>query len=397
MTKDVLIFTVAAVALLLAPEAARGQEAGPASGPTPGWSFTPAVSFGAIYDSNISLANDPAGTGRASSDRLLVVQPSGQLAFVSPRTQFTTGYAGHVRRYVDFSQLNGFDQRAYASVRRLATKRLTFSLGNTYAQVPTTDELELNGVPFSLTGSRRNTASASVDTRLTKYTNLSIVLDHTWVSFFRTEALLTGGWVAGGRADLTRRLRERLSAGGEYAIRFAEFAEGARQVTFHDVGGTVRVGLSERTTAGFATGVSFLNDRTLQESRRGPYLRADVTRDTEYARFGASFERAFVPSFGFGGSSRSQQLRGFVHMPIDQHRMYVQGSASWRRSDPLLRDGLFLYTTALRSTVGYAAARQVRLEVVYTLTRQDTRVAGGKINRQRVGAQVVIAQPMRIQ
>ena len=51
----------------------------------------------------------------------------------------------------------------------------------------------------------------------------------------------------------------------------------------------------------------------------------------------------------------------------------------------------------LRSTLGYAATRYLRVEGFYAFTRQDSRIAGGKVNRQRVGAQVVISQPMRIQ
>jgi hypothetical protein len=112
---------------------------------------------------------------------------------------------------------------------------------------------------------------------------------------------------------------------------------------------------------------------------------------------GAAYERSFVPSFGFGGSAQSQQIRAFVRMPLERHRMYVQGSLAWRSSDPFLAEALPLDSTSLRSTVGYAAARHARLELFYALTRQDTRLAGGKINRQRVGAQVVISQPMRIQ
>jgi hypothetical protein len=51
----------------------------------------------------------------------------------------------------------------------------------------------------------------------------------------------------------------------------------------------------------------------------------------------------------------------------------------------------------IRTTVGYSATRYLRVEGFYAFTRQDSRVAGGKVNRNRAGAQVVISQPMRIQ
>jgi hypothetical protein len=274
---------------------------------------------------------------------------------------------------------------------------VTLVAGDDYARVPTTDELEVNGVPFSRTGARRNSLSGQVDARLSKFTDLSVKYDNTWVRFDRTDSLLTGGAVNGVTTRLSRRLRERVSAGAEYAFRYADLNEGTRQLTFQDVGATAQVGISGRTNASLGAGYSFLNDRSLHDSKTGPYLRAEITHGTEHATLGAGFERMFVPSFGFGGSSQSQQLRGFVRMPLDRNRMYLQGSASWRRTDPLIEKELPLDTAMLRSTLGYAATRYLRVEGFYAFTRQDSRIAGGKVNRQRIGAQVVISQPMRIQ
>jgi hypothetical protein len=393
-----LLRGVLAIAVVLVAGVAAAQDAETSSSGVPGWSVTPGVTVGLLYDSNVALANAPADTGKTKSDRLMAIQPSAQLDFLSPRTEFSSGYAGSLRRYMELNQLNGFDQRAHASVRRLATKYVTLSLGENYAKTPTTDELELNGVPFSRTGAKRNSASGSVDTRLTKFMDLSIGADHTWVKFDRTSpSLLTGGWVAGGRAALTRRLSQRMSVGGEYGVRYAEINQGTHNVVFHDAGGTAHFGLAERTSLGVSAGLAYLDDRSLGEKRRGPYLRADVTQNAQRATLGAAFERTFVPSFGFGGSSQSEQVRAFVHMPLDRNRMYVQGALSWRKSDPLLGNALPLTTTTLRSTVGYAATRQLRTELFYALTRQDTPVAGGQVNRSRIGAQVVISQPMRIQ
>ena len=70
----------------------------------------------------------------------------------------------------------------------------------------------------------------------------------------------------------------------------------------------------------------------------------------------AAFERMFVPSFGFGGSSQSQQVRGSIHMPLNRNRMYIQGAASWQRSEPFVLSELELDTILLRSTLGYSAA-----------------------------------------
>ena len=39
----------------------------------------------------------------------------------------------------------------------------------------------------------------------------------------------------------------------------------------------------------------------------------------------AAFERMFVPSFGFGGTNQSQEVRGYVRMPLSRNRIYIQG------------------------------------------------------------------------
>jgi hypothetical protein len=392
-----LVVRAVGILILLAPWPIAAQDVETLSGSLPGWSVTPGISVGAGYDSNVALQNTPADTGQTVSDELILIQPTAHLDFLSPRTQFSSGYHGNMRRYFELDQLNGFDQRGYASLRRLASKRVTLAMSDNYARTPTTDDLDLYGVPFVRTGARRNTFGGGVDTRLTKFMDLSVGVDHTWVAFDRTRSLLTGGWVAGGRVALSRRMTEHLSVGGEYGLRFAEMNENTRNLTFQDAGATVRIGLAQRTSAGAAVGVAFLNDRSLGEKRQGPYVRADVTRNTERVTIGAAFERTFIPSFGFGGSTQSEMVRGFVRMPLERNRMYVEAALSWRRSDPFLNDALALQTSTLRSVVGYSLARHLQLEGLYALSRQDTPVAGGDVNRSRIGIQIVVSQPMRIQ
>jgi hypothetical protein len=366
-------------------------------GKGPGWTFTPGLSFGGVYDSNVALAAVSPTRQQAQSDQLLLAEPFAQLDYLAKRTEFSGGYQGYIRRYMDLDQLNGFDQHGHASLRRLVSKYVTLAFSDDYARVPTTDEIEVNGVPFSRTGARRNALAGRLTARLSKFMDLSVKYDNTWVSFDRTDSLLTGGTVNGVTTGLSRRVRPRISVGAEYAVRFADLNEGTRQLIFHDAGATAQIGLNERTSASFGLGYSYLDDRSLHETRTGPYVRAEVTHGTEHATLGAAFERMFVPSFGFGGSSQSEQLRGYIRMPLNRNRMYVQGSGAWRRTDPFLAGELPLDTTALRGTLGYSVTRHLRVEVFDAFTRQDSRIAGGRVNRQRIGVQIVISQPMRIQ
>ncbi|PYR94691.1 MAG: hypothetical protein DMF84_04320 [Acidobacteria bacterium] len=362
-----------------------------------GWTFTPGVIVSTIFDNNVALAAEFPTRPETQGDQLLLIEPFGQFEFHGPRTTFESSYRGYLRRYMDLDELNGFDQRGQVSIRHRATRHLTLFLNNAYMKVPTTDELELNGVLFARTGSRTNTLGGGMESRLSKYMDLNVRYDLTWVDFKRVNTLLRSGFTNGVRAELARRLSDRSALGAEYAIRFATLDAGSRNLTFQDVGATFRYDTGPHTSLDAAAGVSHLIDQSTNITHTGPYVRIGITHQMERATVGASFSRSLLPTFGFGGSSQSEAFHGFVRMPITRNRMYVQQSVSWRRSNPLDPTILALDSWWLRSTMGYAVSRWVRLEGFYAYTRQDSRVPGGLVNRQRVGVQFVFAQPMRIQ
>lgn len=376
------------------PASAQQSESEFSSWRVPGWSVTPGIAMGVERDTNVALM-DSGDFGSAQKDSLVNVAPFGSLEFISPRTEFSAGYRGFVRRYTEIDALNGFDQRVTASLRHEATKRLTVFLSNHFSDVPTTDEVELDGVPFLRTGAQTNNLVGGIDGKLNKFTDLSARYETTWVDFDDEANNLRGGWVNGISTNVKRRLSTRATVGGEYSLRFANVNDGARSLNFQDAGGTISYQTGPYTTLTAAAGISHLSDETRNETRTAPYFRGGITHHTANATFGSNYERTFVPSFGFGGANESQELSGFVHMPIPRNRAYVQGTVSWRRNKAFLTS-LELDTIVARSTLGYALARWFRLEGSYAYSRQDSRITGGEIDRHRLGANVVIAQPMRI-
>jgi hypothetical protein len=363
----------------------------------PGWSFTPSFALGTVYDSNVALSSPRADLGRTEGDTLVTLVPGGQLEFHDRRTDFSANYRGSVRRYTDVEGLDSFDQRASINARRMVKRRLTLSGRVSYNDSPTTDDVELNGVLFRRTGSQTSTTAASGEYRINKFLTWNSRYDGTWVAFDRPDILLTGGWIHGIRNELAYRLGKHVSVGGEYGYRHASLDKRTREFDFQDAGGVMHVVLGPNTKFNAAAGFASLSDKNLNVTRTGPYVRLGLQHDIRTATVGASFERQFVPSFGFGGASNSQELRGYVNMPLRQGRFYTQGSAAWRRSLPFELDALQLDTIWVRSTFGYVAARWMRVETNYTFTRQDSIVTGGEVDRHRIGVQLVIAQPMRIQ
>jgi hypothetical protein len=373
----------------------------------PGWSFTPGVTIGTMFDSNVAVSQAALPGDSPASDKLFTVQPFGQLEFYDGRTSFSSGYGGMVRRYVDLTELNGVDHHAYLDLRRMLTRRVTFYTKENYMRVPTTDLLQLNGVPYQRTGSRYNDFSSGVEARLTRTVDLTTEYENQWVDFVRKDTPLTGGFVNGVHGSLTDRVNGRSSFGAEAGLRWANLAQGRVgfevvpvTILFQDVGAVYRFQSGRQTLIEAAFGFAHLDDRTRGITRNGPYARGAVTHHTERATLGVTYERSYVPSLSFGGTNQSQELRGSLQMPLARNRFYVQESAAWRRTNPFIAGELPLDSLWFDTVGGYALQRWIRLEGYYIFTRQETRLPAditlGLITRNMIGVQLVISDPMRI-
>jgi hypothetical protein len=362
----------------------------------PGWTFTPGVTFGMLWDSNVAVAFPPLPNQNTASDHLWEMEPFGQLEFYGPRTDFQGGYHGFLRRYSQYSALDAFEAQGYLSYRERLTRRVTAFVKDNYVRAATTDLVELNGVPFQRMGSRYNDGAGGIEARVTKDTDFSASYELTWVDFEKKSAALAGGYVNGVHSQLTHRFTERVSFGGEYSVRWASLNEGTRLLAFQDAGAVFRYLAGPRTTFELAGGFAHLLDRSHDLTRNGPYVRASLSHHAERALLGVEYLRSYVPSFSFGGTNQSQEARGYVQMPLSRNRFYLQEAAAWRRTDPFLAEELPLDSIWIKTLVGYQVQRWFRIEAYHQLTRQDTRLVHGQINRQLAGVQFVVAQPVRI-
>ena len=384
-----------AAALCAAPAAAQDQTTEFPSWNIPGWTFTPGLVFGAMYDTNVTLTSPGFGQ-EIPSDKLFQIEPFGQLEYFSPRTTLNAGYRGFLRRYVELNELDSVDHRASFTLRERVNRRVTLFLSDNFAQVPTTDRLQLNGVPFQRSGARYNDLAGGVEARLSRSTDLMVRYELTWVDFNREDTLLTGGLVNGARTSLSHRLSERLSLGGEYEVRWADLNSGSRNQLFQDAGLVVRYRVGEVTSFEAAGGFAHLNDRSLEATRTGPYFRAELVHRARRATVGGEFRRSYVPSVAFGGTNQTETARAYIQMPLSRNRVYIQESVAWHRTNPFDPAVLPLRSAWLNTVVGYAVQRWFRIEGYHALSRQDTRLAGGRIGRNVVGVQFVVSEPVRI-
>jgi hypothetical protein len=282
-------------------------------------------------------------------------------------------------------------------MRTRVSRRVKVFLNENFSLVPSTDQLELNGVPFVRSAARYNSASGGIEARLSRTNDFTTRYEMTWVDFLRDDTLLTGGIVNGVRSSLTHRFTERVALGGEYEFRWASLNQGTREQLFQDAGAVFRYRVGEATTLEAAGGFAHLSDRLTGLTRTGPYVRAELVHRMARATIGGEFNRSYVPSVAFGGTNTTERARAYIMMPLSKNRFYIQESVAWHHTDPFDPRVLPLYSTWLDSVFGYSIQRWVRLEGYHELTRQDTRLAGGLINRQVAGVRFVISQPVRIQ
>ena len=390
-----VLAALALCATVAVPAAAQEPSAEVRLGKIAGWTFTPGIILGALYDTNVVIAS-PDENSKTAADKLFTMAPFGDLSYLSPRTTFSSGYQGTVQRYFDFDNLDGTDHRAYLSLRERMSRRLTVFANETFAQVPTTDRLEINGLPFQRTGARYNALAGGVESRLTRSTDAIVRYEMTWVDFVRKDTDLTGGVVNGIHTELTRRFSERASAGAEYGVRLADLNEGTSHLFFQDAGGVFRYRTAETTVVEASLGFAHLIDRTADTSESGPYAKLGLTRKTERVTFGLAYSRSYVPSLSFGGTNQSQEARGYAYMPFNRNKFYLQESASWRRTNPFVQSERPLASIFVNTALGYGVQRWLRVEGYHQFTTQDNHVPGGQIGRHVGGLQLVVAEPMRI-
>jgi hypothetical protein len=390
-------FTAAALLVPVCAYAQADQPAEFSSWDLPGWTFTPGVTVGWLRDTNVGVAFPSVDTGSTAADNLFELEPFASLEYNSGRTRFSSNYNGFIRRYFDFNELNSLEQRASVSLRHAVTRRLTVTAGNAFLRAPTTDQVELNGVPFERNGSRYDSGYFGLEGRLSRTVDAKIRYTFVWVDFERKDTLLTGGIVNGVSGDISRAIDRRSSVGGEYSVRWANLNGGTRQLSFQNAGALYRYRVAEHTSFELAAGIAHLIDNGHDVRRSGLYFRTGLDHQMDRGTVGISYERSYVPSFSFGGSNQSQETRGYLMMPLRRNRLYAQESASWRRTDPLLAQELPLDSIGLRTTIGYAVQRWFRVEGYHAFSRQDTRLEPGQINRNVIGVQFVVARPVRIQ
>jgi hypothetical protein len=366
-----------------------------------GWTFTPGVVFGAAWDSNVTVQGEGTPLLR---EWIALVNPRGELDYNGARTRFNLGYSGSLEAYRQFEELNRYEQRGRLELRHQPSARLGVYARGGLMLSPTTDRLELEGgtLPFVDVGSRLLTAATGIRFDAGVRTHLDVAYRFQDVRFDEgsqeTFEFLRGGYAHAPLVTLMYDATRRFSFGGSWQYQHARIADGSETFDIQTAGGELAYRISESTIVRGGGGISYLQATNGNLSTSGPAIHGGLEHNRGRATFSFRGERAFTPTYTFGGITTNQSLSAATRVAFARNRGYVSGSVTHGRTDPVEEIGLGFRTDSIwfHGAVGYSLTRWLRAETFYSGSHQ-TSTARGNVDRARVGVQFVTFKPVRIQ
>jgi hypothetical protein len=363
--------------------------------PSTGWSLTPGLLMSRMFDDNALLRGpgDPA-----TEDYINVVNPRGDLTYHGRYSDFSVRYDGAFIVYNQLTTLNSYEQHGGLSFKHRASKRNTFFVTSSLAAAPTTELLQLSGIPYVRAGTFTDDTRAGLESVLSKQTTLSVDAHFQQVQFDASQTyanLLLGGSSIGGDLTLRHRVSDRTSLTASADVQHATIGTAEQVFDIQHAMAGVEQQLTRGMRVFVSGGLSRLSVTQFGDARMGPSWSLGFVQHYGSTIVDMSFNRSFVPSFGFGGTMQNEDVTARVRLPITR-RIYTQDLVSWQRQDPLVIEVPQLRSTWVQCSVGYAATQWFRIEGFFASTRQTAGRPDALLEHNQFGVQVIASKPVRI-
>jgi hypothetical protein len=299
--------------------------------------------------------------------------------------------------------LNRWDQRVDVDMRRQETARLSWFVRGNGAQLPTTDLVELGGIPYRHTGATTVDSRGGLEYVLSARDSLATSINYQHVAFDRSpdvQANLRGGNALESINVWRHKIDSRLSLGADYSFRRSEVLGDPQPFDIHTTEGAVDYELSPTWSFSGGAGAVYLEATDATAASTGPAWRLAFDRHRNRTTFHVGYLRSYVPAFGLGGVVQNEEAGIGFHTPLfNSRRWYTDQSLVYRNNEPLTNiDGqLPLRSLRTYSVIGWTPQGWVRFEGFYTRVQQTSLHVGGQLYRNRVGFQIVTSKPMRVQ
>jgi hypothetical protein len=401
ITRAVIVSMLSAAAATVSAQEKLGS-ATPEDALRPGWVFTPSFGFSDTYDDNVTLF----GRGDAdnqNNDYIASFTPHGTLTYYGKHTRFAAGYGGSFLNYRTFTPFDRWDQSGQLDLKRQETARFAWYAHGNGAMLPSTEALEFNGIPFSHTGAKMLDARSGGEFRVDARNAITSAIQYQRVEFDRPGELRQ--YLRGGRATswintFRHKLGSRTDIGADYVFRRSFVAGDADRSTTHTAEASLDYRMSDTWTFSGGAGIALLAATPVTPRELAPAMRAAFDRSYRGTTLHAGYTQGVLPSFGLGGTVRSQEVGVGYYTPLfHSRRFYTDHSAVFRNNTPVIPspDHLKLRSFRTSSIVGWAPQPWVHVEGFYTRTTQSSLIPGGRLDRNRVGFRIVTSKPMRIE
>jgi hypothetical protein len=309
----------------------------------------------------------------------------------------SASYTGSMQLYRDFRSLNSYDQSLNVSGRRRLSPHVLLYAQQAFSKTATTQLPELSGIPYARVGARITDLRGGFEASASKRLSIAASYSFEWIAFDKDPVLglsLLGGHANGGSAGAKYQITARTTLTADYDLQFADVVDG-NQFNVQNSWAGADYRLSEHSHIYGALGIARLYASDAVGGETTPIVHAGYGRQFESVAIDVAYSRSYVPSYGGGGTLLNDDLTSSVHMPLGR-RMYTQGSFSWRKNEPIVTAEQPLTSAWFGGVLGYAVQPWVRVEGFYGGARQKIDRPGGRMDRNRIGVQVVTGKPMRI-
>jgi len=398
------IWLIAAASLTLSGGVGAQERIGSAApGPSyhPGWTLTPTFGVAETYDDNISFFGRNTAEEQ-NNDYIATYFPEVDLHYAGRHTQFGTRYTGSFLDYRSHSGLNRWDQRGRVELRRDETGRLKWFAHGNAAAVPSTELVDLGGIPFRRTGATTMDGRAGVEYVISGTDSVTTSANYNRVDFERPDdvsAFLRGGHIFESMSAWRHKIDERMAIGADYSFRRASIVGDSEPFNLHSTQAAIDYEISPIWSMSGAAGIVYMESTSTLEGRTGPAYRISLQRHRGGRTFHVAYLRSFIPSFGFGGTVQNQQISVGYRTPLFHSRhFYLDNAAVFRDDQPLIATTEQLPLRSLRTftTFGWEPQPWVRVEAFYARLDQSSLRAGGRLDRNRIGFQIVTSKPVRM-
>jgi hypothetical protein len=334
------------------------------------------------------------------------------LSYRGRRTTLRSEYSGTFDFYRELSGQDRRDHRAGLDFTQQLTRHVRLFARDQAMLSPTTeDAIEIGATLLRQQTTRMNAFRGGFAATLAGRTTRTGTYASQWIQFLRDDEapaarpdplpqpqppidLLRGGHSHGGVAEVRHRINPRLSLGADDEMQRAIVSGGTETFDVQSALAVSKIALSPAASISLAYGHAWLTAGQNGFSDDGAAFNVGIDWQGRHSGGGLHYSRAFLPSFGFGGTFQNEELRASLRTSLTRWVQWT-ASAAVSNNDPLEVGDPSLRSVSAMTSLGWVARRWLQMDAFVEHASQNSQLAGGHVLRTRAGVQATVSQTVR--